>query len=317
MNLYFKYIVRIIILIGLIYLFNKLIFSEKNIDILNSIKLIDKTELLLTIGITVSLQFVNWAIEALKFKFILSKKNQVEFLSTYKAIYAGTSTALFTPDRLGNFIGRLLYLKNINKAVITASSMLGNLGQLITTILFALISLILVNTYNLNITLPYINNYYLIIPIACSSIILVYIFLNPNSVLKWLVKFKWFDKHKETFSFLAKFNINESVLILAYSFIRYGIFIIQFYILMNVVGIEIGFIEVISFTGLLYLYTTFIPSPIFGNLGTREVIALLLLSNYDNSELVLLASLLIWLINIILPSIIGSYFILKMNANKT
>jgi uncharacterized protein (TIRG00374 family) len=292
------------------------VFSDKNMSLLQTIDKQFTPTLFLNISITFLFQFINWGIEAKKFQLILSKKTEVSYSNALKSIYAGASTALFTPDRLGNFIGRFIYLKNVDKKVVTAATMLGNFGQLISTITFAFISVFLALVFKVSITLSQVNTIYLIVPVAIAWLTLTYYFYNPSQLLQLVKKIKWIRKHQDTFNFLEDFSTAESSKILMLSLLRYVIFIIQFYLLLIALGINITGIETICFSGLLYLFTTLIPSPLLGNLGTREVIALLLLSNFENSEMALVASLLVWLINIIIPSIIGSFFVLKMNQNK-
>lgn len=63
----------------------------------------------------------------------------------------------------------------------------------------------------------------------------------------------------------------------------------------------------------MYFVTTLIPSPFLGNLGTRELTAIYLLSTYNQPESVLVASLVIWIINVIFPAVLG--FVLAFNMN--
>ena len=57
------------------------------------------------------LQFLNWTLEAIKFKVLLPDSKRVKFLDIVKSVYVGNLTALITPKRLGNFIGRNWFLK--------------------------------------------------------------------------------------------------------------------------------------------------------------------------------------------------------------
>ena len=316
MNIYIKYLLKGLFLFAIIYIINSLVFSDGNLQKFKSIKhqLNITTYLILTLVFI--LQFLNWGLESIKFRFIISKKNSISFRKAIIAVYIGNATGIFTPDRLGNFIGRFLYLKDLNKKTVTAATMLGNSAQLISTISFAFIGLLLYLNLDLQIRLPYLNPIIILIPLALILSILIYFFYTPNKVITLFYKFKWVTKHKETFSFLNNFNKKESSIIIGLSLLRYFIFILQFYLLLNALGLIINPTETIVFSGLLYLFTTFIPSPIMGNLGTRELIALLLLSNFNHSEIVLVVSLIIWVINVIIPSLIGSFFLIRMNPSK-
>ena len=57
------------------------------------------------------MQFVNWALEAMKFYFSLPYTKNLTFSNVLKSVYVGNLTAIVTPKRLGNFIGRNWILK--------------------------------------------------------------------------------------------------------------------------------------------------------------------------------------------------------------
>jgi hypothetical protein len=310
------YLLKVVFGVAIIYLIYKSIYSEKNLENLKNITHKINSETYLLIGIVFLLQFVNWTIEAIKFKYILKKEIEISLKDSVKSVYIGNATSLFTPDRIGNFIGRFLYFKKIKKTLITSSTLLGNFAQLITTFSFALLSSILIMNAKTSISLPLINHNIVLIFIVLLLSSFMYLFFNPKYYLKLIYKIKWIRKYKESINYLQNFNKKESIIILLYSYLRYLIFILQFYLLLNAFGLTISILDTLIFSGLLYLFTTLIPSPFMGNLGTREYISIMLLSSYKYPEIVLLASLSIWIINIAIPSLIGSYFLLKLNDSK-
>lgn len=309
-----KYIINVLkglFVIGVFYLIYISISTNENLDKLREIRITKRS--FLTISIVVLLQFLNWFIEAIKFRYILSKKELISVKESLKSVYVGNATGILTPDRLGNFIGRFLYLKNKSKSLVTSSTLLGNFTQLIATVTFALIGITLHLTINSNIIIPIVNEKVILLFNLILWLSLIYLYFNPTIYLRLIFKIKWMIKYKETINYLKSFSKKESIHVLIYSHSRYSIFIVQLYLILNTFGLEIPLIEVIIFTGLLYLITTLIPSPLFGNLGTREYISILLLSSYSHPEIALIASLAIWIINIALPSIIGSYLLFRMN----
>lgn len=317
LNKYTINLIKLIFGLGIIYLIYNSIASEKNIQDLSKLIISLDSKSFILIAVTFLLMIVNWFIEALKFKYILKKKVEVSTKDAVKAIYIGNATGIFTPDRLGNFIGRFIYFSKIEKMIITSSTLLGNYTQLITTVTFALISAVLINTTYNSITVPLIDLRLILGVTIFVWTFLIYLFIYPTKYLKLIYKVKWIRKQEQSINYLKEFSIKESSKIIIYSIIRYIIFIAQFYLLLSAFGLNITILETTIFCGLLYLFTTLIPSPLMGNLGTREYISIILLSTYQNPEIALIASLSIWVINIAIPSIIGSYLLIKMNHNKT
>ena len=86
------------------------------------------------------LQFLNWFLEALKFKILLNNFSKTSLLFVLKSIYVGNFTAFFTPERFGNFIGRAIVFKEKKEEVIMAT-LIGNLSQLIITVVIGLFSM--------------------------------------------------------------------------------------------------------------------------------------------------------------------------------
>lgn len=259
-------------------------------------------------------QFVNYALENLKWRTVLTELRSFDFIKTQKAVYAGNAVAIFTPDRLGTFIGRFTYLKEVSKTKITYSTFVGNYAQLVTTVVFALIGLTLSWNMNLDFHFPKqlsIQKLTLIlIPVTACFIFILYHQISILLLLEKL-KSKYLKGLIEKLSFMKSLqekNIHE---IFGWAALRYLTFVLQFHLALKLFGSDQSFIWSLAFCGVLYLFATIIPSPFMGNLGTREAVAVFLLSTSDLTMTVVAASLLIWLINVVLPSIIGGLILLK------
>ena len=115
---------------------NHIIFNIKNnLEIVSSFIEDLSIEFIPYLTIVFMLQFVNWTLEAVKLK-ILLPLNKLNFQHILKSIYVGNLTALLTPKRFGNFIGRKWFIKEKSDHIISAT-LCGNFIQLFTTILMA------------------------------------------------------------------------------------------------------------------------------------------------------------------------------------
>lgn len=260
------------------------------------------------------MQFVNYGLENLKWRQILTELKAYSFIETQKAVYAGNAIAILTPDRLGTFIGRFSYLKRISRTKITLSTFVGNYAQLVTTLLFAMIGLIL--TWNMSIGFQFpeklgINVIISIMVVVCCTAIFIY--YNQLVLLELLGKIKWkLGKVLiERFRFMTELSERKLHLILVTAIMRYFVFVFQFFLALQLFGAAVSFSWTIAFCGILYLFSTLIPSPFMGNLGTREAIAVFMVSPLGLGESVIASSLFIWLINIVLPSVIGGLILLR------
>ena len=89
------------------------------------------------------LMFINWSLEALKWKISVQSVQPVSFFRSLKAIFSGVSFSITTPNRVGEYFGRMLYMNEGNRLKIISLTILGSMSQLIVTILFGLSGLLI------------------------------------------------------------------------------------------------------------------------------------------------------------------------------
>lgn len=107
---------------------------------LNEVKL--TTTGLFYLLMAVLLMPLNWSLEAIKWRFSMQLVYPYTFLGALKAVLAGLSTGLITPNRLGNFIGRVQHLPPDLKTKGTLLTMFCNVAQFIITILAGVVALV-------------------------------------------------------------------------------------------------------------------------------------------------------------------------------
>lgn len=249
--------------------------------------------------------------EALKFRKIISKAEKITFLTSIKSVYAGNAIGVLTPNKIGTFIGRALYLKNKNTITVISSTILGNLSQLCTTALFGFMGFLIVVINGSN--LSFYTEEFPLIALMFSTVLFIglgVLLFSPSFLLRITAKIPIIKKYNQQLQFLQTIENRELVTVLSYSIFRYIVFALQFYMLLVLFNVEMNLSSVFTFICVLYLIVTFIPSPFMGNLFTREAVVLLLLANYNSPTEVLTASFILWVINIAFPAILGSLLFL-------
>ena len=253
----------------------------------------------------VFLQFINWTLEAFKFRILYQPYESITIKSSICSVYIGNFTSFFTPDRMGSFIGRILYLKNSSKLMITAVTALGNLSQLIVTIFFMISGSIIYLLIDHDLVVLSKELMLTIIPVYLLIFnLLIVIYFKPNLTFKYMHKWKLLKSYILRLESLDKLTVKTKVLVLMLAMFRYMIFYLQFYILIMYFNINISGIELLVFVGLLYGIITFVPSPFMGNIGTREALSIYLASSVLGLYAPVI-SFIIWLINVALSTLIG------------
>ncbi len=84
------------------------------------------------------LMLVNWIIETFKWKLAVQKIQEVGFFTAFKAVLSGVSFSVTTPNRVGEYLGRVLYMNEGNRLKAISLTITGSISQLIVTLLMGL-----------------------------------------------------------------------------------------------------------------------------------------------------------------------------------
>jgi uncharacterized membrane protein YbhN (UPF0104 family) len=250
------------------------------------------------------LQFLNWIFEALKFKILSQNFQSIALVLILKSIYVGNFTAFFTPERLGNFIGRAMVLKQ-NKKEVIASTLIGNLGQLIITVVIGLFSMLILRSYLFSNLFDF--DYFQIVPLLLYFLLLVallFIYFNSKSIHVFS-KFRFIEKWIGDIKSIYNIKFSIKLCALGFALLRYLVFYFQYLILAKAIHLDVDYLSLFTYVGVLFGLVTFIPSPLPGNLGTREGVASFLLGGGIFGIQFALISFIVWLINVGFSTIFG------------
>lgn len=300
-------ILKLIISLGVIgYLFYKI----KNEPILESI---GQTEVQspIYLVITAILMVANWGLEAKKWEFLIKPVQPLSFSIAFKSVLAGLTTGLFTPNRLGNFIGRLAFVNKEHHNQAIVNTLIGNLAQFVSTLMIGLIGLLTLLHLEFNV----LNSSVIIILSLILISLGLLLYFKPIIVDIKPINFIFSSKTKSAIQQVNNTSTQLKINILSLSFTRYMVFCVQYYLLF----LAFESAPVILFFGLIsstFLITTLIPSLFFGKLFVRESVAIFVFSTaHVDTTLVLIVAFLLWLFNLAIPALIGSLIWLKQKQH--
>ncbi len=81
----------------------------------------------------VLMTFLNWGIEARKWQLLIKRLESLSFFRSIQAIFAGVALSITTPNRIGEYGGRFLFLQEGNRLRSVSLTLVGSLAQLIIT----------------------------------------------------------------------------------------------------------------------------------------------------------------------------------------
>ena len=254
------------------------------------------------IGLVLLLMPINWWFEMLKWKLVMQDHEKVSNLQSLKSITTGITLSIITPNQIGDIAGKSLFLEKYSKLKGAAASLCGNLAQ---SIVMLVVGCVAIAHWLGTLYLP--NLYYLLIAAAIfAGITILFIFLKIN-LLPQVITAKKIAPYIEA---LSGYSTKQLVGLLVLSALRLGTFSSQFYILLNLFNIHLPIDTAAMCIALIFVSQTLLPSFLLVEIGVRGAVALFFLGTYtDNQAGILGASYGLWMVNMMIPGLLGLYFL--------
>jgi uncharacterized protein (TIRG00374 family) len=266
---------------------------------------------------TVLLFPVNWGLEAWKWKFLLSRIEQVNFFKAFRGILTGITFGVITPLNLGDYAGRILQLENPERIKVIGAIFLSRIAQFFSTLLFGLASIIFIILKSKGSSSQTINDFYSLIFFLAGLAIAALIFLSflfslHRRVLASLKESKLFRPVYKYFEILRLYSFKDIFYVVLISLLRYIVFSLQFVLLLCFfkVSEDLFFL----FMGVFFIFLVKSIVPTIFDLGVRETAAIYFFTffNIIDNNSILYSSLGLWIINIVLPAVLGMFLIFKI-----
>lgn len=254
------------------------------------------------------LGIINWSLESLKWKNLVNSiQKNFTFINALQGVLMGVFLGFMTPNRIGEFGGRLFKIQSGFKIKAFSLAFRGGLAQFVTTFTLGLVSTIYVGFLCKFIDCPeFISESLLYVLLFFSTIILIIFYYNFNVVVNYISKIPLLKK-------LIKFeyvNIDVSKIRLTKIFfitiLRYLVYMHQYILLAYFFSIDVDYFFLFSAVSTMLLIQTLGPSFPLIDLPYRGLILLELLGQHSDNQLnILFVILLVWILNLVLPAIIG------------
>ena len=271
-----------------------------------------------------ALMLLNWGIEARKWQLAVGTIERVPFFRAWKAIFSGTTFSFFMPNRMGEYMGRILYLPAEKRIQAISLTIMCSMGQTMVTWIAGIGGLIYVSQFieqkaQLDTSLLFwikTTVYFT----AGATLLLTLFYFRLAWLVKWVQKIRVLQKLATYIRVLESFNATILLRILSLCITRYGVFIAQYYLLFDVFNVPLTLGQVFGSISVVFLVLSIIPAIGFlTELGVRWKASIEVVQIFSNNVTGILAtSFTIWMINLVIPALIGSLLILgiKIFSNK-
>ena len=271
-----------------------------------------KSEITLVMSIVLALMLVNWGLEAVKWRRLIKPIEAITLWRAIESVFCGLTLAVFTPNRIGEYGGRVFFLSPKRRIVGVVAMAVGNIGQMVITNVIGAISLsIFIYSFNV-LDYRLCLAVFVMATVFCSCFLVFY--FNINWLNKILLSIKYTRKYKKFYTILARYKKIELLKILLFCLTRYIVFSTEYFIMFNWLLPEISSWHVVMLVSILFFVQSSLPSLDLLDIGIRSVTALFFFKFVTDQTTAVVACIAsIWFINIIFPAILGSYFVFKLN----
>jgi hypothetical protein len=250
---------------------------------------------------------VNWGLEARKWQLLIRPVEPISFTEAYQAVLAGTSLGFALPAIVGDAAGRVLALRSGGRAEGVAASLVSGGLQFYVAVGFGavawawqVVSVSGRDTVSGRVLLA------LLVAMTLAGVLLLVFQPKTRAV---------------TLPGVGRFALPPLatlLLPLGFAVLRYLTFSLQFFFALNLYGLSLPLADAAAGIGLVFLAKTITPAfNVLSDLGVREAAALWVFAPYDlPAPVLILATLTLWAANVLLPVLVGSVGIWRLNLSK-
>ncbi len=268
-------------------------------------------KVLITMALVVLLMIVNWVLESLKWWYLTRKLSPISVWRAIESVFCGLTWAIFTPNRLGEYGGRVMFLPNRKRIHGVFAMAVGSFGQnVITNVLGAIAIVWFVATF---LHPPEWLLLCIFVVAAGFMAIMLTFYFNIKWMVSLLNRIKFLKKYHRFFDIMGKYKAAELLNIMWFCLGRFFVFTFQYYLIIHLLIPEIPLLQMALLMFVFFFIQSAIPSLDLLDIGVRSITADKLFSYVTDQHIaVIVAISLIYIINLIIPAILGSVFVFKL-----
>ncbi len=309
------FLVKVVIAVVLCYIIYRQLHGKTNVsDVWAAFRAAGSTWGFLCLLGAVLLVGVNWGLESLKWQRLIYPLERLSFAGSFKSVLCGVTVSMLTPNRTGEYAGRILTLQNEGRVKAIPLALAGSYAQLIAnlTLGFSGLSLFCFGYYGL-------SYFYTIIGLSVALLLMggaLFLYYRLNNLPR-LFRGKYLEKVAQFTAPLKQTGVRTLSILLIWSMLRYLVYTFQYFLLLLAFGIPIGWMEAWILISSIFFVQTFVPSVALAELGVRGNLALYFIGFTGSaSAAILSAAFSLWMLNLIIPSIFGLVFITQSGNFK-
>ena len=298
-------IIKVLIVGGAFYFIYDRLAHNENLDWDRFIRIANRKDINLFVFSLLVLTFLNRFLEIVKWQNLVSYIRPISLGKSAAQVLAAVTVALFTPNGIGEYAAKAMYFKKAEAGEIIFLNLVCNGIQLIIAVLAGIAGLLF-----FNYSYPEISGN-LAIAVTAGIIILAIALFSARKIT---VKGYSLKRLGEKLNEMPK-SIHRKNIVLALC--RYLTIVHQYYILFLLFNVELPYLLLAGTIAATYFLGSSLPSFQFLDFAVKGSVAVYFFGILGVNEwVVVFIATLIWLLNTVLPVIIGSYFVFTFKSER-
>jgi hypothetical protein len=272
---------------------------------------IPTAHVIIIMSLVVVLMIANWSLEALKWKYLTRNLAKITLWQAIEGVFCGLTWAVITPNRFGEYGGRVMYLPPRRRIHGVFAMAVGAFGQNVVTNVLGFIALAWFAYTFLNLNTLMMSGAFVL---SCTSIaFFLILFFNIKWAVWLLDRIPFLKKFHRFFEIMGRYRFAELRTIMYFCLGRFFIFSFQYYLVIHLLVPQIPMYEVFLMVFIVFFIQSALPSLDLFDIAVRSAVATTVFNYVTDQHVAIIAAFAsIWLINLIFPAIIGSVFTLNI-----
>ncbi|MBA4276549.1 hypothetical protein [Flavobacterium sp.] len=293
-------LIKLLIVGGAFYFIYSQLANNDKLDWEKFIILFQKNQSVAGISFILLLSVLNRFFEILKWQNLVLYLHKISLSEATKQVLGALTAGLFTPNGVGEYAGKALFFEKSKAKKIVFLNLICNGIQMILSIVFGIFGLLYFNA-NYNI----ITSKTVLILFGICFLLFGILFFSKKINIKGYSIERMIHKINEIPKSIHQKNIFLAIC-------RYLVFSHQYYFLFLAFDVDLPYFTLMTTIASVYFLASSLPTFQFLDFAVKGSVAVHFFGILGVNEwIVVFISTLMWFLNVVLPVIIGSYYVMN------
>ena len=297
--------IKVLIVSGAFYFIYQQLSQNDQLDWAKFTALFHKNWSIGGIAFLLLFSFLNRFFEILKWKNLVTALQPISLLDATAQVLGALTAGIFTPNGLGEYAGKALFYEKTKIKKIVFLNLICNGIQMVLTVLFGIFGLLYFNAeFNIITTKTIALLFGFVIVLLLVSFFLKSFTIKGYSLEKLVHKINQIPK-----------SIHRRNILLG--LLRYLVFSHQYYFLFLAFEVHLPYLILMSAITSIYFLASSMPSFQFLDFAVKGSVAVYFFGLLGVNEwIVVFITALMWFLNVVIPVLLGSYFVLNFKMKS-